>query len=51
MIEGVVLDSAIKFSFPEIGKCPSPYISLEKGTFGYDPETPILKDVTLTIDD
>lgn len=51
LIEAVVQDEEIKFLFPEAGDCPTPFLSLENATFGYDAEKPILKNVNLIIDD
>lgn len=51
VIESVLSDPEIVFRFPEAGKCPIPFLELEHAVFGYDPEKPILKDVSLIIDD
>ena len=50
IVDAVIADRGMRFSFPQPDKLPSPLITIDKASVGYAPGKPVLRDVDDTID-
>ncbi|MCB9979312.1 MAG: ABC-F family ATP-binding cassette domain-containing protein [Rhodospirillales bacterium] len=49
LVDAVIADRAVRFSFPNPEKIPSPMLSLTKAGVGYTPGAPILRNITQAV--
>lgn len=49
LVDAVIADRAVRFSFPSPEKIPSPMLSLTKADVGYTPGAPILRNITQAV--
>ncbi len=50
VVDAVIADRGMRFTFPQPDKLPSPLISINKVNIGYTPGKPVLREIDDTID-